>query len=76
VLVDGGALGHDDAGYRDALCARIGADVIAAYVDPGEQLRIDFSDGASFVISLRPVDRIGPEAAVCRDALTIEWASW
>jgi len=76
VVVGGSVFSHADPGYRDALCARIGATVKAVYADPGQQLQIDFSDGSSLSISLRSEDRVVQEAAVYTDAQTKEWASW
>lgn len=76
VVVGGSVFSHADPGYRDALCARIGAKVRAAFADPGQRLQIDFSDGASLSISLRPEDHVVEEAAVYNDAQTKEWASW
>jgi hypothetical protein len=76
VTVGDSVFSHISPGYRDALCARIGSTVRAAYADPGQQLRIDFSDGSALSISLRPEDRQVEEAAVYTDAQTKEWASW
>ena len=76
VLVKDSILAEGDVGYRDALCARIGSTVVAAYADPGDALRIVFSDGSSFSISLRPEDRQTAEAALYLDGQTKEWASW
>lgn len=63
-------------GYRDALCALVGRVVAAAYADPGQRLQIDFADGSSLSISLKPEDHVVEEAAVYQDAQTKEWASW
>lgn len=76
VAVGGSTFSESDPGYRDALCARIGATVLAAYVDPGQRLQIDLADGSSLSISLKPEDRVVEEAAVYSDAETKEWASW
>ena len=51
-------------GYRDALCERIGKSVSNAQVAEGDELRIDFNDGSTILISLRPGDYIGAEAAI------------
>jgi hypothetical protein len=67
---------ESDSGYRDALCSRIGATVVAAYAEPGDRLQIDFDDGSTISISLKPEHRIVAEAAVYSDAQTGEWASW
>lgn len=76
VTVGGSVFSHADPAYRDALCARIGTTVRVAYADPGQRLQIEFSDGSSLSISLRPEDRVVEEAAVYFDAQTKEWASW
>ena len=76
VINSNSTISERDTGYRDALCARIGATVVVAYADPGEALRITFSDGSSFSISLRPEDRQTEAAAVYLDAQAKEWASW
>lgn len=76
VVVGGSVSSHADAGYRDALCSRIGIRVTAAYAEPGQRLQIDLADGSSLSISLRPEDRRAEEAAVYNDPLTKEWDSW
>lgn len=76
VVVRDSILVGGDVGYRDALCARIGATVVDAYADPGDALRIVFSDGSSFLISLRPEDRQTAEAALYLDGQANEWTSW
>jgi hypothetical protein len=65
-------LGFGDAGYRDALCERIGAEVINA-IDTDAELAIDFSDGTRFLISLLPEDRVGggPESLVAQNGMLV-----
>ncbi len=76
VVVGGSVFSPADPGYRDALCARIGTRIRAAYADPGQRLQIEFTDGSSLSISLRPEDRRAEEAAVYNDPLTKEWDAW
>ena len=49
-------------GYKDELCARIGHKVSKAGLREGEAVIILFEDSGEIVISLRPEDRVGPEA--------------
>ncbi len=67
VVVGDSVFSHADSGYRDALCGRIGTMVLAAYAAPGQRLQIDFSDGCSLLISLKPADHVVEEAAVYFD---------
>jgi hypothetical protein len=76
VTVRGKTIAFADPGYRDALCARIGVTVLAAFVEHGERLQIDLADDSCLVISLRPHDRVVEESAVYRDELTGELDSW
>jgi hypothetical protein len=50
-------------GYRDAICALIGAVVSSTEVREQDLLRITFADNRSIAVSLRAVDAIGPECA-------------
>jgi len=59
------ALSH--AGYRDALCGNIGRIVKAAHVEEGKRIQIEFEGGTMMMISLRPQDYQGPEAAELQD---------
>jgi hypothetical protein len=61
-----------DAGYRDALCERIGAEVVNAR-DTHAELTIEFNDGTRFVISFRPEDRVGggPESLVAQNGMLV-----
>jgi hypothetical protein len=56
-------LSESDIGYRDALCALIGAVVGNAEVRENEFLRIAFEDGRAVTVSLRSEDAVGPECA-------------
>jgi hypothetical protein len=76
VTVDGKAVSFGEAGYRDALCSRIGLPVLMAFVDPEEEMRIGFSDGSWISVSLKAEGRVVAEAAVYQDQQTNEWASW
>jgi hypothetical protein len=76
IQVGATVLSTEDSGYRDALCGRIGAQVVAAYAEQDNRLQIDFSDKSSIVISLKPEDLVGVEAAMFRDPLTKEWNVW
>jgi|SRR5271157_4987542 len=55
-----------EQGYRDELCAKIGHNVSAAYVREGDAIIVEFDDGSEISISLRPEDRVGPEAGYFR----------
>ena len=48
-------------GWRDSICARIGA-VLRRACCSDRRLRLDFEDGAVLAVSLRDEDCIGPEA--------------
>ncbi len=63
---------HGDSGYRDALCDRIGSDVVNA-TDTENELTIDFSDGARFIVSFLAEDRVGggPESLVAQDGMLV-----
>jgi hypothetical protein len=50
------------AGYRDALCGRIGRVVKNASIREDDAFRMDFDDGTELSISLRPQDYTGAEA--------------
>lgn len=56
---------HSESGYRDALCERIGAEVLAVS-DDDAGMRMEFSDGTTVAISFRPEDRVsgGPESLI------------
>jgi len=63
-------LGRDGC-YRDELCGRIGRRVLEVVTDNAEAITVRFDDTASFVVSLKSEDRVGPEAgyfAASRDA--------
>lgn len=50
--------------YRNVLCDRIGKLVRRAFTIEGEEIKIEFEDGSSILISLRPEDYQAAEAAV------------
>ena len=52
-----------DPGYRDAICALIGAAVAGTEVREGEVLRIIFAEDHSIAVSLRAEGSAGPESA-------------
>jgi hypothetical protein len=51
---------RSDAGYRDAICGRIGAKVVRVSSDD-DHLELVFSDGATLGISFKPEDRVARE---------------
>lgn len=51
-----------EPGSRDALCARIGAEVRAIRAADGGELHVEFSDGALVTASLAHEGRVSPEA--------------
>src|SRR6266480_3468259 len=50
--------------FCNVLCGRISTTVLQAYVHENEEIRIDFHDNAGIIISLKPENYIGPEAAL------------
>jgi hypothetical protein len=63
VVESGGEFLHFGGGrYRDALCERISRKVRMASISEGDTVTIEFDDGATIRISLKPEDRKGPEA--------------
>jgi hypothetical protein len=67
VKVDERAWSRTDAGWRDALCERIGI-AVRRVVRSDEQLSIDFEDNSTIVVSLRDCDYVGPEAFMLSSA--------
>lgn len=63
-------------GWRDQLCGRIGQRVTRAIVRPKAYVQVDFIDGLSIAISLRPEDARGPESAMFEDSATKTLATW
>jgi hypothetical protein len=49
------------AGWRDAICARIGRHVLSA-ICTDDEIRIGFEDESTISLSLRDEDYVGPEA--------------
>jgi hypothetical protein len=54
--------------YRDELCGRIGRIVSNASLRAGEALTVRFDDGVEISVSLKAVDRVGPEAGNFRES--------
>ena len=76
VEVGGTQLVPGEAGWRDALCARINQVVRAAETLDQQEIRIEFMDGAVFSVSLRLDDFTGPEAAVLFDDTPGPMSRW
>ena len=53
-----------DPGYCESLCGRIAKTVRLAYVVEEKEIHIEFDDGVSILISLRPEDYRAAEAAM------------
>jgi hypothetical protein len=49
--------------YRNLLCDQIGKLVRRAFTIEGQEIKIEFEDGSSITISLRPADYRATEAA-------------
>lgn len=62
-----------EPGYRDALCDRISVVVRDAYVVEGEEACVEFTDGVSVCVSLRPDDYRAAEALVFDDGQGNTW---
>ena len=62
--------------FCNMLCKRIGATIVRAFVREYEEMRIEFNDGASVVISLRPADYIAAEAVIFDDRAASKWWVW
>lgn len=52
---------RSDGGWRDVLCARIGA-AVSSVSCADQRLEVRLNDGAVVTISLRNEDYVGPEA--------------
>jgi hypothetical protein len=76
VIIDDTSFGVGAPGYRDRLCGQIAKKVVRAYVRPADRLQIEFLDGSTLVISLRPKDYRAAEAVIFSDGMTKKWASW
>jgi hypothetical protein len=63
------------SGYRDALVELVNATVREANAGPDE-VSITFADTRSLVISRRPDDQRGPEAATLSDEQSSRWYVW
>lgn len=60
-------------GYRDALCERIATIVSSTSVKEGEEIRIDFNDDSVLLISLKPENYSGAEAAIFHNGTEDTW---
>jgi hypothetical protein len=65
-------LRYGDPGYRDALCERIGAQVVTVQ-ETDTDLTIAFNDQTRFLISFRAEDRIGggPESLIAQNGMLV-----
>lgn len=59
--------------YRDMLCERITKVVHSAFVNEGEEIRIDFNDGSVISVSLKPETYSAAEAAIFNDGPENTW---
>jgi hypothetical protein len=65
-----------ETGSRDALCALIGVEVRAISAAVGEELRVEFNDGALVSAPLSFDDAAGPEVLHFRNQATGETQFW
>jgi hypothetical protein len=56
------SVAYGEPEYRNALCAQIGDKVVAASLEEGDALTIEFENGTVFGLSLREEDVDGPES--------------
>ena len=63
VLLPDFSVAFGEPEYRNALCEEIGKLVKRAFTVEKQQIKIEFEDGSSISISLKPEDYRGPEAA-------------
>ena len=71
-----GRFEHNTSGYRDALCGQIGKLVVAAVIDPTNQISLHFDNDTVISISLNREHRIGEEAAMLQDENGRHWNVW
>ena len=62
VLFPDCSVAYGEPEYRNALCAQIGEKVVAASLEEGDALTIEFENGTVFGLSLREEDVDGPES--------------
>ncbi|WP_348267049.1 hypothetical protein P8936_14160 [Edaphobacter paludis] len=62
VLFPDFSVAYGEPEYRNALCAQIGDKVVAASLEEGDALTIEFENGTVFGLSLREEDLDGPES--------------
>ena len=72
VTVGGRSFRSGEQDYRDALCERISATVVAVSLTAEETL-IQLDAGSTLVISNRVEDAVGPESAYLHDADGTVW---
>jgi hypothetical protein len=64
LCVQGAKFTPETLGYRDALCERITEVVCGVSVVEGQEIRLEFTQGAVISISLKSEDAQGPEFAM------------
>jgi hypothetical protein len=62
VLFPDFSVAYGEPEYRNALCAQIGEKVVAASLEEGDAMTIEFENGTVFGLSLREEDLDGPES--------------
>jgi len=62
VMTDEASVAFGEPGYRDALCAQIGENVVQAQLDEGIAITMEFENGIIFGASLREEDLQSPQA--------------
>lgn len=62
VLLTDFSVAYGEPEYRNTLCAQIGEKVVAASLEEGDALTIEFENGTVFGLSLREEDLEGPES--------------
>ena len=55
-----------DVAFRNLICTQVSKEVVAANIEEGVCLRLEFVDGSTIALSLSPADYAGPEAVVVR----------
>jgi hypothetical protein len=62
VMTDDASVAYGEPGYRDALCAQIGENVVQALLEEGSSITVEFENGIIFGASLREEDLLSPQA--------------
>lgn len=68
VMLTDASMAFGEPGYRDALCAQIGDEVVVASLEESNALTVEFANGVVFGLSLREEDLTVPEAGSYSDA--------